>query len=405
MLRVAIALALSAPPATAAERFDLAASLRLRSEFVGNPQFALANRGEDAVLLARLLLDAEWRPDAAVIAHVQLASHLATPRAFGPRPTDRDNFDLQQGWVALRRGRLTLKAGRQELAFGSGRLVSARDGPNVRLSFDAARATLALGAARLEAFVGRPVSIGVGAFDDGHDSGTGFWGLYGGVTMAPDLLVEPFYLGLDRAAARFGSNRGREVRHSLGLRVAGRRGAIDWDWEAVWQFGRFDRSRINAWTLATDTGLALASRWRLGIKADIASGDAASGDRVLGTFNPLFPKLPYFSEANLVAPANVIDLHPSLRWSPDRRTTLTLGADWLWRHRAADAFYVPPLTPIGLAASGHYIGRQLILDGEMRLADGLSLAGNLTLFDPGQSLRRAGGNAGFFAMVAATIRF
>ena len=110
MLRVAIALALSAPPATAAERFDLAASLRLRSEFVGNPQFALANRGEDAVLLARLLLDAEWRPDAAVIAHVQLASHLATPRAFGPRPTDRDDLDLQQRWGALRRGRLPLKA-------------------------------------------------------------------------------------------------------------------------------------------------------------------------------------------------------------------------------------------------------------------------------------------------------
>ncbi|MCR2572501.1 alginate export family protein, partial [Salmonella enterica] len=72
---------------------------------------------------------------------------------------------------------------------------------------------------------------------------------------------------------------------------------------------------IRAWTLATDTGL----RWtelplqpRLGLKADIASGDGNLHDGRLGTFNALFPKSAYFSEASLLAPANLMDVQPTL---------------------------------------------------------------------------------------------
>src|SRR5262245_64286182 len=55
---------------------------------------------------------------------------------------DENTLDVHQGFldVALLRPRdnasLILRAGRQELAFGSARLVSLREGTNVPLSFD-----------------------------------------------------------------------------------------------------------------------------------------------------------------------------------------------------------------------------------------------------------------------------
>jgi len=74
----------------------------------------------------------------------QLKSNLESGRTGGPRPTDRDELDVHQGFVDLApppdpQYGLTLRTGRQELAYGSQRIISVREGPNVRQSFDAVR--------------------------------------------------------------------------------------------------------------------------------------------------------------------------------------------------------------------------------------------------------------------------
>ena len=52
-------------------------------------------------------------------------------------PTDVDQFDLQQGFADLKvsvrqNASVTFRGGRQEITFGSGRLVDVREGPNIR---------------------------------------------------------------------------------------------------------------------------------------------------------------------------------------------------------------------------------------------------------------------------------
>src|SRR6266540_1208534 len=74
----------------------------------------------------------------------QVQSSLEDFRNGGPRPTDRDDFDLHQAFFDASttwhdENAVTLRAGRQELAYGSQRLISVRDSPNNRLAFDAVR--------------------------------------------------------------------------------------------------------------------------------------------------------------------------------------------------------------------------------------------------------------------------
>src|SRR5207247_1455438 len=60
----------------------------------------------------------------------------------------------------------------QELGYGSSRLVSAREAPNVRLTFDGAKAILKFGGWQVGAFFVKPVRTKVGVFDDDPDPGT-----------------------------------------------------------------------------------------------------------------------------------------------------------------------------------------------------------------------------------------
>src|SRR6185369_10088237 len=101
-------------------------------------------------------------------------------------------------------------------------------------------------------------------------------------------------------------------------RAFGKRKSWDWNIEGAWQWGSFAPAQIRAWTISIDAGFEftrLPLIPRLGLKADAISGDGNMEDLRLKTFNPLYPKLPYFSEANLATPANLLDFQPNLRLS------------------------------------------------------------------------------------------
>src|SRR2546422_732963 len=71
----------------------------------------------------------------------ELGTSVETGRNGGPRPgLDKENLYVHQGFFdigLLRSGKnsVTLRAGRQEMSFGSRYLISPRDGRNIRRSF------------------------------------------------------------------------------------------------------------------------------------------------------------------------------------------------------------------------------------------------------------------------------
>ncbi len=74
---------------------------------------------------------------------------------------------------------LVLRVGRQEMYYGSQRLVSVRETPNIRLSFDGARLVYQAASMNLSAFAVKPVSIQEGYFNNEPNPDSTFWGLYG----------------------------------------------------------------------------------------------------------------------------------------------------------------------------------------------------------------------------------
>ena len=219
----------------------------------------------------------------------------------------------------------------------------------------------------MDAFASRPVETNVGVFDDEGDEAKAFWGVYatGPSGLLPGLSVDLYYLGLDRESARYAQGTAPERRHSVGTRIWGKAGSWDYNAEFVYQFGDFGRGDIRAWTAASETGYLfdfLPGRPRLGIKADVASGDHNAANADLGTFNALFPKGSYFSEADLIGPANIIDLHPSLELHPTDGLTLTAEWDFFWRQSTSDGIYGISVNPLrsGTASDKKYIGDQAI---------------------------------------------
>ncbi len=370
-----------------ASYINFGGELRERVEHFSNPVFDLTSRGGTTYDLHRLLLNGDLHIGESFRAFVQFGSHLASSKSLSP-PTDVDRFDLQQGFADLeastgRNSSLTFRGGRQEITLGSGRLVDVREGPNIRMSFDGGRVFYESPDLRIDAFGAVPVVPRRGVFDDRSDArqpfpGEAFWGVYGAmpVRAVAGLNVDLYYLGLLRNNAPFNTGVADERRHTIGTRVSGRAAAWDYDIEGMFQFGDFGAGDIRAWSVASNTGYTLASLWgepRLGLQAGVASGGRPG--RTLRSFNPLFPRFAYFTEASINAPINFIDVFPSVTVQLRRNLAVSAGIDVLWRYSVEDAFYQPPGVPLvpGSANKKRLLGAQTNLRAEWQATPHISV--------------------------------
>lgn len=371
---------------------------RERYEYFQNANWGKGPQDDNGYLLHRLMLHADVHLGDHFRLFTQFKSGTESDRNGGPRPTDRDDLDVHQLFADVRVAfdddrSLTLRAGQQELAFGTQRLISVRESPNVRQTFDGVRATMRWDDCQLDAFATRPVETRRGIFDDNPDPGTKFWGLY---VVAPFPLlqggkVDFYYLGLERNAATFEQGTAHERRHSIGTRLWGKHAGWDWNFESVYQFGEFGDGRISAWTAASDTGFTFAHvLWspRLGLKADATSGDRNPNDHDLQTFNPLFPKGAYFGEMGLIGPENHIDLHPSIELHPVHSVTFSIDGDFFWRESTRDGVYNIGLSPVraGINGGSRYVGAQTSVQIEWQLQRHLTWTANCAHFFAGPFL-------------------
>jgi len=350
-------------------------------------------------------------------AFVQVKSGIETGRNGGPRPTDEDQLDLHQGFVdvgvvgALSEDGVMLRVGRQEFSFGSQRLVSVRERPNVRQSFDAVRAIVRVADWRVDGFVSRPVETNIGIFDEWTDRSRALWGVYA-VRSSDDAAtnVDLYYLGLHRDKATFDQGTGAEQRHSIGTRLWGTRGRLDHNVEGVWQWGTFDGGPIRAWTLASDTGWrpAVPGQPRFGVRADVTSGDFNRDQPALQTFNAMFPKGAYFGLIAPTGPYNHMDVHPQVEVTLPNDWTLNATWLWFWRTRRGDGIYNVPgnLLRSGQGARAHFVGQSPGVEVTKELTPHLSVSGQVSWFSAGPFIQETTPVHNIFYVTAiATYKF
>jgi hypothetical protein len=389
---------------------SLGGEVRLQYESYRPPDLGTGSARVDDYLLTRVELHADAHWSRSVRTFVELIDGRSLGEEVEAPASQENGVELQQAFAEYADAGVSVRAGRMEMGYGSFRLVAPREGTNLRANYDGVRVGLRNDGGSLDAFVTRPVRQETGAFDDAADDTRAFWGLYGVVVLDPRSAAGfAYYLGLRDERAEYGTATGDEERHSGGVRLWGAPGRFDYDLEALGQFGRFDGRDIRAWTCASSCGLRLGDASdapRLGLKANVASGDRNADDGELETFDPLFPRNSYFSEAALVAPSNFWDVQPLVQLFPSRATTITLAADAFFRFSEDDAVYAPggPVIAGGVGGSG-LVGTTASVQAEWILGANVDLSASFVHFQAGDVVRDAGGESVDFATVSLAFRF
>jgi len=277
----------------------------------------------------------------------QLASSHANGRAAGPSPVDENRLDPSNLFVewqpAPGNTGIGVRAGIQELQFGSGRAIDAREGLNVRRSFEALRAYAVGEHWRVDAFAAAPRQNRAGSFDDSRSQSQALRGVYAtrtGHAMSWDVYA----LHYEDTLARYVQGMAHERRWTLGAHAFGSSDAWAWNWESIVQGGKFGGADIRAWSLATDTGYTfegLAGEPRLTLHVAIASGDRDPDDDRLDTLNPLYPRGNYFGDEATLGPRHFVNIHPALAVRLSPRVTLSASLDFFWRQSIRDGVYAP----------------------------------------------------------------
>src|SRR5437870_5420577 len=266
-------------------------------------QFLFGNsepKQSDGYLLSRYRLSADLHVTRYFRMFAEGRSAFALDRELvGGRTTAFvDEFDLMNGFADVmiplgQQASVTLRGGRQELIFGSQRLVGPGDFTQVPRAFDGGAAIGQVAGWTITPFWAQAVVIDKYRFNE-STSDLKFFGIFatGPVPVLP-VNLDLYWLDADNSTATFNGTTGRERRHTLGGRVFGRVGAtgLDFEVEGAGQFGTVGSGDIAAWMLTTDVGYTLpvpSLSPRVYLEFDYASGDDRPGGNV-GTFHQLYP--------------------------------------------------------------------------------------------------------------------
>jgi len=396
----------------------LGGEARLRYEGFRNNAFGAGPQTDVGYLLQRYMFHADLHMGGHVRVFAQLQSGLENGRNGGPRATDEDKLEFHQAFIDYKASGdawhfVTFRLGRQEFEYGSGRLFGASELLNVRRSFDGFRVTGQAGSWTFHGIVAKPAETNAGFFDDSPDNRQTVWGA-GAVHPIPHLRggnASLYYIGYDRKRGQFQGGAGREQRHTLGSRLFGKAGGLEYNEELVYQWGTLAEGPIRAWAAATDTSYVFA-RMRFapqpGIRIDAASGDNDPQDKRLESFNPLFPSTAYSGKIGLLGPTNIIDLVPTFRCKPQKRV-IVLG-EWgiFWRQNINDGIYGISVNLIknGKLSRARYVANQPDLQVQWLFSRHLTLVGVFTQFRAGQFIQDTPPSKTIgYATVYATYRF
>lgn len=211
-----------------------------------------------------------------------------------------NELDLRQLFVEIDRPfrdiPVTVKVGRQELAYGDERFVGPLNWTNTARVFDAVKTVYSPWAwLQMDAFFSQVVRSETNSPDKTvHDDN--FYGLYAAYKKIKDHVFDSFlFIRNNQDESLPGErpgNRGDLREYTAGNRVKGKHGNVDYGTEYALQFGRRADDDIQAWAFHQELGYTFSKqRWtpRLYTEYNHASGDRNPSDGVFSTFDNLFP--------------------------------------------------------------------------------------------------------------------
>lgn len=372
---------------------------------------------DDGALLSRLMLHADFWSGSRFRIFGQLNSTFEIGSPNEPLPEiAEDALDLHQAFIETRLGpdeqpdRFLLRAGRQEFNFGNEMLVSSREGPNNRLSFDAASAIYRHSELRLQLFAASPVIINTEVFDNERIDEY-LWGLYAEWQNDDGLKLDAYYLGFKSDRRVYQHVPGEQVRHTIGARLWNHAAPLYYDIESMYQFGKFNSLTISAYNVTGVVRHYFSGDLRpmLGIGGSFISGDPSESDNNLNTYDPLYPK-PTFGLGAPLGPSNITSFRPMVGLALDEALFVNGSVYFLARQSRGEGSFTPgmnlirPLPPA--ASDSKYIGTQYALDVFFVPDEHWTFISFLAYIPPGAYVRDTGnGKDIYFLALSAAYKF
>jgi hypothetical protein len=409
------ALCCTLPTALPAQAPELRLTGEVRTR--GEAERPAVTESTDALTLLRSRLGVEARLSPRALVFVQLQDSRTFGEETSTADGSADRLDMHQAWLQYGGTAAGLqwaaRAGRQEIALGTERLIGAVGWSNTGRAFDALRLTVGQAARPLEltAFAATVQERGRRFGGAGADAETADDHLLVGTQLVVHM-VELFTF--HDVAAAYRSATGAD-RTTAGARIAPTFGRVSAAVEGAYQFGN-QLWNAGALPVAQDLrahmyggrlALAVPERilTRVGIGADVVSGDADPADDTYRAFNTLYATnhkyygyIDYFTDpAARTRDRGLVDGMVSATVALPRALSLDVDAHGFWLHRSLPAL------------DDRLIGWELDLTLPVRLGAGQSLQLGYSTFRNAAAAPLIGlgrdGATGHWAYVQATFSF
>lgn len=402
-------------PAVAAQltsSFTFGGEIRERSELDARDFNADTSPADVHLLRTRLNVSVDPIERVNVLVEIQDSRRFGAgdpALARGTMDPSAGALDLHQGYFKVSRlldAPLSLKIGRQELVYGTQRLVGAVGWSNVGRTFDAGVLSYEGSSVSADLFAARLVSTT--AEDDGSQN---LFGLYSTWEPADGQHLDLFAL-LDNdtndAPGANGDPVNRLVRFTPGMTLRGTLSGVSYELEAAYQTGKksvvddTDRSTIQASLLSGHASYPLipARDFRIGAGYTRLSGDETPDDETLGQFNTLFATNHKFYGFMDFFPATATrfglqDAHLTTSVRLSERVNLAAAV-----HHFAQAETRPTRTT-------QTLGQELDFTLTYRFADPVTFSAGFSSFLPDDGMEAALGNddPAYWGYLSSTITF
>jgi hypothetical protein len=319
----------------------------------------------------------------------------------------QDTMDLRLGFVEIgdaEKKPVSLRLGRQELAFGEERLIGNVDWTNTARSFDGMRATFRHDGYRLDAFAASVVKSRDGQFNE-PITGNYLYGLYGGLArLVPNATVEPYFLWR-RASGTATELGARAVLNfgTTGFRWVGKLPAnFDYGSDTARQQGSVGAESVGAWAGHWVLGRTLPTarfKPRFSLEYNYASGDHNARDGKHGTFDSLYPTgHDKYGLADQVGWKNIRNARAGAELKVNGKCTLTGRYDAWWLADPHDALYDAAGNvqfKVASGTAGRFVGQEADVIAVYSVSKQVRAGGGYGHIFPGTFLNHASKGASY----------
>jgi hypothetical protein len=396
--------------------------LRVRAEFRERMErfdnLGFVSSRDDLYWLSRFRFGATVTPSKALSFQVQVQDARVGDKTVGPTGTPfRAPFDLRMAFADMgsAKGPVTVRAGRQELAFGDQRLVGHVSWLNAARTFDGAKVTLRSTTLQVDAFATSVVRILQDEFDK-SGAGNRFAGAYfTAPKLVPQGSLEPYVFyrrdgNLTGEAGVLGSLH----ETTMGVRSVGKLPArLDYNIEMALQRGSLSTNDVSAWAGHWQLRESLASPGAIKLIGEFnyASGDANPADGKRGTFDQLYPTAhDKYGLSDQIGWKNIEDARAGVDFMPVKGFPVSTSYHSYWLANSHDALYNASsavIAPrIAAGAASRFVGQELDAQVTRALFPQLQVAVGYAHLFTGDFLKESTPGASYsFPYVMATYVF